>query len=317
MISVVVPVYNVEAYIEKCVMSVCNQTYRDLQIILVDDGSTDLSGHICDQMAKQDQRITVIHKRNGGLSSARNAGIDAASGQYIGFVDSDDYIAENMYEMLLSALQKNDADISICNRYYVSDNGKKNIRKNSIQQELVMDSETALRRMNDFKSFDMAAWDKLYKKSLFDKIRFPENRLSEDFYIMCKLFCGAKKIVYIPESLYFYRQREGSITKNTRINFDYMYAAKEQMEFVEKMYPSLTSEMRAAYASACMAVYDFHIKNNVKCEKKVYLSLKNEVKQNKKYLLASSSRVKKIQTILFIYMKPLYKVIFFMYFHMQ
>ncbi|MFR2551722.1 MAG: glycosyltransferase [Clostridioides difficile] len=141
-ISIIVPVYNVEKYLEKCVRSILAQTFTDFELILVDDGSLDSSGAMCDQFAEQDQRVKVIHKENGGLSDARNAGIELATGEYLGFVDSDDYIADDMYELLYTNIVKEDADLSICGIYDVYE-GKEPVEKQ--QQYIVLDKVAAMK----------------------------------------------------------------------------------------------------------------------------------------------------------------------------
>ena len=167
-ISVVVPIYKVEKYIHKCIQSILAQTYKNLEIILVDDGSPDRCGAICDSYAKEDPRIKVIHKQNGGLSDARNAGIDAAEGGFIGFVDSDDYIAPQMYEQLIKQLVKYNADIAVCKSISVKEN----------QEAVFTDSDTvrvyednAARAMIYDNDFTVNAWNKLYRSKLFNNIQ--------------------------------------------------------------------------------------------------------------------------------------------------
>ena len=170
-VSVIVPVYNVEKYLKQCLDSIVDQTLEDLEIVLVDDGSVDSSGTICDEYAKKDSRIEVIHKANGGLSDARNVGISKAKGRYIGFVDSDDYIKEDMYEILLNLIKKYDADVSICNLYDVID-GNECIRnkENGIREYSRLD---ILKEVLLDKNIQSYAWNKLYEKELFDEIKYP------------------------------------------------------------------------------------------------------------------------------------------------
>ncbi|EGO6689884.1 glycosyltransferase, partial [Enterococcus faecalis] len=160
-ISIIVPVYNVEKYLEKCVRSILAQTFTDFELILVDDGSPDSSGAMCDQFAEQDQRVKVIHKENGGLSDARNAGIEIATGEYLGFVDSDDYIADDMYELLYTNIVKEDADLSICGIYDVYE-GKEPVEKQ--QQYIVLDKVAAMKMILEAKVVSVHAVNKLYKK---------------------------------------------------------------------------------------------------------------------------------------------------------
>ena len=173
LISVIVPVYKVEQYLPKCVESILAQTYTNLEILLVDDGSPDNCGAICEEYARKDPRIKVIHKENGGLSSARNAALDIARGEYIGFVDSDDWIQPEMYETLLSGIKKNDADMAYGGRYDVDGNtGEKTIGLCPQKEECISGMEM-LGRVFVWDHCDSAAWDKLYHRSLFEQIRYP------------------------------------------------------------------------------------------------------------------------------------------------
>lgn len=312
LISVVVPIYGVEKYLPKCIESIMHQTYHNLEIILVDDESPDGCGEICDRYQAMDPRIKVIHQKNRGLSGARNAGINLATGDYIGFVDSDDYISEQMYETLLSMNQKNHSQIAICGRYYEFEDGTRTLRYKEEEKVVVMTNTEAIKRMNSFQSFDMAAWDKLYERSLFEGIRYPEGKLSEDYFIIYRLFDRAFKVSFYPKPLYFYMQRSNSISRNKKINFDFIEASKSQMDYLLPRYPELKNVLESAYASANMTVYNFHIKNHVRCEKAVQKKLQMEVKQ---YLPSVKQncelpRIKKLQAKLFVYALPVYNVMF-------
>jgi len=212
LISVIVPVYKVEKYLEKCIESIIKQTYTNLQIILVDDGSPDNCGKICDEYAKKDSRIEVIHKINGGLSDARNVGINRANGRYIGFVDSDDYIKEDMYEKLINLIKEYDADISICNLYDVID-GKEYVRNkdNGIHEYSRID---ILKEILLDKNIQSYAWNKLYKKELFDEIKYPIRKKYEDIGTTFYLFEKCNKIVVTSEPEYYYLKRADSLVNN-------------------------------------------------------------------------------------------------------
>ena len=239
-ISIIVPVYKVEPYLKRCIESIINQTYTELEIILVNDGSPDNCGDICDEYAKIDKRIRVIHKKNGGLSDARNAGLDIASGQYIGFVDSDDYIAKDMYEFLVKLMEKYDADISICGTCYVEN--ETIISKQELSCEMKLNSETAIKIMLEESNFNTSAWDKLYKRDLFDGIRYPKGKLFEDLFTTYKLLEKADSIVYASEPKYYYVRTEGSIMNSSfskRKMDDFVGASKEIIRFVNSKYPAL------------------------------------------------------------------------------
>ena len=295
-----------------CLNSIICQTYKNLEIIIVDDGSTDGSGKVCDKYKSKDNRIKVIHKKNGGLSSARNAGLKIAKGEYIGFIDSDDTINSKMYEILLKNALKTDSDISMCSYQYFWDNNTYKIKNKEKLQLVKLDSKEAIIQLNNFSSFDMSACDKLYRRTIFNKIKFPEGRLSEDFFVMYKLFLRAKKICYIALPLYNYRQRKNSISHSTNINFDFIDAAQEQREEVSKIYPELTSLMNVAYASAVLTVYDNFIKQDVKCSNQLKIKFQNDVKKNIKYYKKVSyiPLSKKIQAYLFAISPYVYKLIF-------
>lgn len=217
-ISIIVPVYNVERYLERCINSILNQTFKNFELILVDDGSTDKSGEICDSFAGYDKRIRVIHKKNGGLSSARNVGLDVSIGKYIGFVDSDDWIDEFMYEKLYRNMIKTKSDIVICNFSRVYEENlnmvKSNIYNNKVR---VFNNIETLEQLYNDKYIFVVAWNKLYKKELFDEIKYKEGVICEDEFIAPYLLYKCKRTAYIPDSLYYYYQREGSII-NSKFN---------------------------------------------------------------------------------------------------
>ena len=201
-ISIIVPVYNVEQYLERCVESLINQTHKNIEIILVDDGSKDNSGKLCDELAQRDSRIVVYHKENGGLSGARNYGIDKATSDYVGFVDSDDFVDEDMYEILLSNLLKYDSEISFCR---LNDVYNDEITKDNTENKpYLMTSEQAIKMVLEAKVFSVTAVNKLYKKSLFDQIRFDKGKIAEDAFIMVDLLSRCEKIAARGEKVLLY-----------------------------------------------------------------------------------------------------------------
>ena len=315
LISVVIPVYNVEKYLNKCVDSVLQQTYSEIEIILVDDGSTDKSGKICDNYIKKDSRIKVIHKENGGLSSARNAGIENAIGEFICFIDSDDFIELEMLEKLVKSMLDYNADMAICNRNHLFENGKKYVKFDMLNQIKEMNNLEALFELNNFKYFDISACGRLYKKSLFSNIKFPVGKLCEDYYVMYRIIEMCNKILYISQPLYNYFQRKGSITKVPKLNYDFVNAAYEQMIYLSDKYPELEECTHVAYASANMTIYNTVIKENGKCMKKDVKKLRDEVKKNYIYVKNSKqlSKIKKIQSYLFIKCIAIYNLSFKLY----
>ena len=241
LISVIVPVYKVEKYLRKCVDSIIAQTYNNLEIILVDDGSPDNCGKICDEYSEKDTRIKVIHQQNGGLSAARNAGLDIATGDYIGFVDSDDYIAPDMYEKLLNALKENDANLSICNFVYVDSNGN-DLNLYPPVSAKIIESD---RIMQLFCEKDIVCFittvNRLYKKHIFDNLRFDVGKTNEDEFIAHKIYSRCGKVAVIEDSLYFYLQRDDSIMGSpvTVRRADGIEAIYNRLQFLKSDYPAI------------------------------------------------------------------------------
>ena len=212
LISVIVPVYNVEEYLPRCVDSLLSQTYEKLEIILVDDGTKDASDKICDAYAARDPRVKVIHKENGGLSSARNAGIDIASGEYLAFVDSDDWIEPDTYAHMLGVALKYGVKLVCAGRYDVkSQTGEKKLGLCPPREEVISGMELT-RRIFLWDNVDSAAWDKLYHRSLFREIRYPLGKICEDVPTTYRIALNAGKIAMCDKPVYNYFHRPGSIT---------------------------------------------------------------------------------------------------------
>lgn len=290
-ISIIVPVYKVEPYLRRCIESIINQTYKDLEIILVNDGSPDNCGDICDEYAQLDKRIRVIHKENGGLSDARNAGIDIAVGKYIGFVDSDDYIAEDMYEFLVNLMEKNNADISICGTYYVKDDKIKKSRK--VSSEIRLNSETAIKEMLGELSFNTSAWDKLYRRTLFDGIRYPKGKLFEDLFTTYKLLDRANVIVYSSEPKYYYISTQGSIMNSSfskKKLDDFVEASEEIIEFINSKYPNSKTDAINRYVRYNISFIRQIIESDFN-EKTTIERIRNKIKKNLICYLRSQYRL--------------------------
>ena len=211
LVSIIVPIYGVEEYLSKCIDSIINQTYKNLEIILVDDGSPDKCPDICDAFEKKDERIKVIHKKNGGLSDARNAGIDTAHGDYFVFVDSDDWIENTMVEHLLFACKKYNVEMATCARYITDGHSTRAVAFNGPAR--AYSAEEALNEILLGKSMDVAAWDKIYVRNLFDDIRYPVGENNEDIAVFYKIVDAAGKVAHCGTNEYYYRSRPGSITK--------------------------------------------------------------------------------------------------------
>lgn len=213
LISVIVPIYNVEEYLKRCVESIQQQSYKNLEIILVDDGSPDKCGEMCDMFCEGDKRVRVIHQLNGGLSAARNTGINNAKGEYLIFIDSDDYISYDMIEKLYEALERHAAEIAVCGYDLVYEGG--NVEKTTFNQEsevqVLTGTEATKRLMNDLEPTMVVAWNKLTKISLWRTMRFPVGKQHEDDFTTYRLLYQADKVVLINEQLYHYFQRANSI----------------------------------------------------------------------------------------------------------
>lgn len=235
LISVIVPVYNVKDYVGRCLDSICNQTYTNLEIIVIDDGSVDGSGEFCDAYAQKDARIKVLHYENGGLSAARNRGLDMATGEFIGFVDSDDWIDTDMYEFLYKLLKTEEADISICSHYLEkTDKTKVKYSSDKLLGLIPRDAIRLLVEDNIIRNF---AWDKLYRRSLFEGLRFPQGRYFEDMAVMYRIFYRARKIVMKGYPKYHYMIREDSITGskyNSEKEYHMFLAVCEQDAFIQE-----------------------------------------------------------------------------------
>lgn len=229
MISIIVPVYNVEPYLNRCLDSILHQSYRDVEIILVDDGSTDASPSICDEYARLDNRVKVIHQENGGLSFARNVGLDYASGEYIAFIDGDDYILPSMYERMLETMKTTDAELVMCS--YL------NIREDNSYMDVANIQRWSGSGMEFMQTDGIVCnyvWNKLYHRKLFSGTRFPVGKTFEDIFVMHDIFAEAKKVSIIPDVLYVYQQREDGISKNllSYHRMDFLRALVERLRFL-------------------------------------------------------------------------------------
>jgi glycosyltransferase involved in cell wall biosynthesis len=244
-ISVIVPVYNVENYLSRCVESIIKQTCTNLEIILVDDGSTDASGKMCDEYAQRDNRITVIHKKNGGLSDARNAGLDIATGEYIGFVDSDDFIALNFYEILYNTLVENDSDLVYC-KYQKFEN-EANIKETENYKVFQYDNIEFLNNFYDDTTYKIVVWNKLYKRNIWENLRFPFGKIHEDVFVVHEVFYIANKISFVTSPSYYYFQREDSIMGSQDENMIWRRIINKLEAFDERINFSKTKQLESLY----------------------------------------------------------------------
>lgn len=243
LVSIIIPVYNIKNYITKCIESVISQSYKNLEIILVDDGSSDESGLICDNYAKSDNRIKVIHKKNGGLSDARNVAIDVAKGDFIYFIDGDDYIHHNSISVLIEAYNNTQSDIVTGGFMSVFDSSRVDLDEDfSMLSTKTVQKKEALESLMYQKDTTTSAWGKLYKKSLFSNdIRYPKGAICEDLPTTYKLFSRADRVSFVAAPMYMYRQREGSIIQSAfkpgRI--EALDFAEQELDYIEKHFQDI------------------------------------------------------------------------------
>lgn len=243
-ISIIIPIYKVEPYLCRCVDSILNQTYTDLEIILVDDGSPDRCPQICDEYAVKDARVSVIHKINGGLSDARNAGLKQATGEWLSFIDSDDWIEPNMFECLLENALKYDAQISVggVNDELV-DNGTVTILKSTFKEKEEIECISSTDAMKKHLHGSWAVWDKIYKREIFDGIFYPVGEINEDEPIMLQLLHRCENVVYTTQVFYHYIHRPQSITTTSFSvkKLVWVKHCRENLEWIQEHYPELES----------------------------------------------------------------------------
>ena len=291
-ISVVVPVYNVEKYFDNCVESLVNQTYSDLEIILVDDGSSDGCPQMCDEWAGKDTRIKVIHKTNGGLSDARNAGMKIATGKYIGFIDSDDYIALDFFDTLLLVMEKENSDIVECSVGKFYEDG----RFEEYSDDLAVttfETESALSGLISENPFHQHVWNKLYKTQLVKDIPYAVGKLNEDEFWTYQVFGRAKKVSKINKTMYYYFQRSSSImgeSYNIR-RIDALEGKSNRQKYIEKNYSNLAVQAKIDFYGSCMFAYQCVLKYLSGKEKREAIT---RIKRYKQECNLSVSEIKEI-----------------------
>lgn len=308
MISVIVPVYNVEKYLNRCVDSIINQTYRDLEIILVDDGSPDNCGKICDEYAALDPRIKVIHKENGGLSDARNAGLDKATGEYIAFVDSDDWVEPETYNMMISAIQKSQSDIAIFGHRIAYEGMSP--KTPCYCNDVILDVESLWDEI--FGNLNNAAWNKLYKAKLIGEIRFPMGIIhGEDLIFNLNYLKKCKTGVINRSQMYNYFSRADSITKSgfSKKKILEITAKDMALEIVREVFPIQIKNAEKYCFRARMNVLRSIYKAS---EEGNYCDL---IKEINTYINDNFKNVKqlirfkeKVEYYLYIYFKTIYKL---------
>lgn len=299
-VSIIVPVYNVGPYLGRCIDSLMNQTYRNLDIILVDDGSTDGSGKLCEEFAEKDARIRVFHQKNSGVSTARNLGLEKAVGDFIGFVDSDDWVDEDMYSSLVNLAETNGADIAICG-YYVNNDADPSVNLQAPPQTL--SQETAIERCLDTNYYSMGAsiWNKLFKKNIIQDhlLRFNGNLvIGEDMLFLCSAIMQSRTIMYAPAPKYHYAVHDAGAINMTfhAKKASVIDAHKKVEELVKDQYPRLGDLIRKR-----SALTSYHLLRQALgssfTDKPVIQRLQEDVKREFKYILSHSGLSKKEKVI--------------------
>lgn len=302
-ISVIIPVYNVEAYLDRSLQSIVDQSYKNLEIILVDDGSTDRSGVLCDEWSGRDARIKVIHKANGGASDARNVGIEHATGKYIGFIDADDHIDRCTYEKLIYEAERYDADIVTCG-YYKEYTDEKISMFADYPETIVMNREEALRSLFIFKYINESTCTKLIKYDLLKDERYKVGILTEDMQLLYRLICKADKIVAVPEAYYYYVYRDNSSShsvKKSRRKLDQLDTLEEIYDDIVARYNHLHDEVLMYRCVWYVDTYEMIVGDRYYAEdmKRIKVFLKNNVGNiiNSKYI----DKVYKVMSIGIVY----------------
>lgn len=274
MISVIVPIYNVEKYLARCVDSIVNQTYKNLEIILVDDGSPDRCPQMCDDYAKKDSRIKVVHKKNGGLSDARNAGMAVATGEYISFIDSDDYVSDDFFECLLDAMNKENSDIAECSVVKLYEDNRFDEFSDDLSVK-TYDTQDAMSALIAENPFHQHVWNKLYKTELVKNIPYAVGKLNEDEFWTYQVFGRANKVSKLNKTMYYYFQRNSSIMGvgyNIR-RLDALEGKANRQKYIENNFPDLSTQAKIDLYGSCMFAYQSVLKFMSGADKKKALEL--------------------------------------------
>ncbi len=316
LVSIVVPIYKSEKYLEDCIQSILGQTYQNLEIFLVDDGSPDGCGKICDEYAAKDSRIFVIHKSNGGLSSARNAALAKMNGDYVAFVDGDDEIAPDMITYLLGAVQRYEAQIAVCGFTKCYIDGRKELDCAFSEETVYVDTEVLVQFLPD-EYIGSQACNKLFAAQVFKDIQFPHGRVYEDIAIMHCVFARANKIVCLPEGKYYYKIRDDStsFTQNARWAYGLFRAFADRYEFAlvnQNEYSIQQSIIDFLLAKACgFAIAGMRFwKGKEKLNNEYKIDAIKFLKKNKKFWSKSKkiTRKRKVKATLIIAFPKLYSI---------
>lgn len=314
-ISIVIPVYKVEKYLRQCVDSVLKQTYRDIEVILVDDGSPDRCGEICDQYQKKDKRIKVIHQHNKGLSEARTAATNIAVGKYITFLDGDDWFERDLLERLHYLIKEYNADVSVAAFCYTDESGSPLV-KTDRKPTISMNRIEALKCYLFDDKITVCICGKLWKTTMWEGIRCPAGKLFEDHYTTYKLLDKAEKVVFDQTPKYYYRKRVGSIahTRFSERTYDLYYGIQEQYEYIIHKYPNIAKTMAVAKIRWELVFIDMMLQANY-FENQIACSCQKFARKwiGEVFRCPYLSNTRKIQIFLFAYNLPLYKLSYWYY----
>ncbi|WP_138310652.1 MULTISPECIES: glycosyltransferase [unclassified Clostridium] len=282
LLSVIIPVYNVETYLKACINSIINQTYRNIEIILVDDGSTDMCPQICDEYKMLDSRVKVIHKKNGGQGSARNMGINIATGKYVAFCDSDDFIEPNMYESLITSLVNTNSEMAICG--FITHSGIRVVNSKIPGKNYVWGStKDIIREYFNSAYITGSPCNKVFLRHIFKEVRFPEGVAREDVYIMHHVFDKCNRAVHVGECLYHYNIREGS-NEHQLFHPKYLISleiADERCNFIKNSYPELLPlAQKSCYGARISAIKKITRSHMIKEYSEIYNRLIDYLKKN-------------------------------------
>lgn len=283
-ISIIIPVYNAEKYLRKCIESILSQSFNDFELILVNDGSSDNSLDICKEYSKNDGRVRIICKENGGAASARNEGLNIAKGDYIAFIDADDFINKDMYKILYNMAIKNDADLVICEYLNIEEDEEKKYDEinNMNYYEKQYDNTECLNLIYSDRNISMIVpWNKLYKKNIFENIRYPEGRICEDEFIAHRILHKCEKILYTNRCLYYYVQSSNSVMRKpfNRKRLDSVYAFQDRMYFYKKLgEKNLIYKSQITYYNNLFILYFKMEKEGWKCKEEYKMVRKDFLK---------------------------------------
>lgn len=291
-ISIIIPIYKVEKYLSNCIDSVLNQTYKNMEIILIDDGSPDQCGVIADSYKEKDRRVRVIHQENGGLSDARNSGIEVATGKYIVFVDSDDMISEEFVEKMHRYILENNAQISVCKRLTFYEDKRIDRAVKKMPKVKIEDSAEAAKKILYQKGYDVSAWGKMYLKETFEGVYFPKGYNFEDIPTIYKSFMNADKVVFTNETLYEYLIRENSIETEpfTLKKLDGIYTGQLMLDDISERYPVLLSAAKSRYVAI-----NLHVLSQINEKNEYTKKIINNVASIRYDVLKDNSAIAKVR----------------------